>query len=197
MAAGARIFRERGYAGTTMRLVADEAGLKAGSLYYHFHSKDELVAAVLETGVRSVWTRVSHAIAALPPSSSYVDRLQAAVHSHFSAVVDYEDYSLASRRVFGQVPADVRRRYAKQRNEYGQLWFELLNAAREAGEIRADIDIKLTYWFIIGALNSSAEWYHPGENSLDDIADQFLKLIIGGLESAPIKARMVAKRQAK
>ena len=36
--AAAKIFRDYGYAGTTMRAIADEADLKAGSIYYHYES---------------------------------------------------------------------------------------------------------------------------------------------------------------
>jgi AcrR family transcriptional regulator len=38
-----RLFRERGYEETTMRVVADEAGVSLGNAYYYFKSKDELV----------------------------------------------------------------------------------------------------------------------------------------------------------
>ena len=52
--AAAKIFRDYGYAGTTMRAIADEADLKAGSIYYHYKSKDDLITAVLDLGIRSV-----------------------------------------------------------------------------------------------------------------------------------------------
>src|SRR3954453_17894242 len=38
-----RLFRERGYAATTMRAIAQEAGVSTGNAYYHFESKDHLV----------------------------------------------------------------------------------------------------------------------------------------------------------
>ncbi|MEP4861455.1 MAG: helix-turn-helix domain-containing protein, partial [Alphaproteobacteria bacterium] len=41
----ARLFREQGYGSVSLRKIADAAGIKAGSIYYHFGSKDEIVAA--------------------------------------------------------------------------------------------------------------------------------------------------------
>ena len=38
-----RLFRERGYDATTMRVVAQEAGVAVGNAYHHFGSKDDLV----------------------------------------------------------------------------------------------------------------------------------------------------------
>lgn len=38
-----RLFRERGYAQTTMRAIAQEAGVAVGNAYYYFASKDHLI----------------------------------------------------------------------------------------------------------------------------------------------------------
>ena len=40
----ARLFRHQGYAATTLRQIADAAGIKAGSIYYHFEGKDDIAA---------------------------------------------------------------------------------------------------------------------------------------------------------
>jgi AcrR family transcriptional regulator len=52
--AAEEIFSERGYAGTTLRDVAERVGLRIPSLYNHFASKDSLYAAVLERGIGPV-----------------------------------------------------------------------------------------------------------------------------------------------
>lgn len=39
------LFRERGYAKTTMRRIAEDAGLSLGAAYHHFESKQDIVAA--------------------------------------------------------------------------------------------------------------------------------------------------------
>ena len=51
LAVAATLFCARGYAGTSLRDIAAAAGMKAGSLYYHFASKEELTAEVLRIGV--------------------------------------------------------------------------------------------------------------------------------------------------
>ena len=52
--AAEEIFSDRGYAGTTLRDVAERVGLRIPSLYNHFASKDSLYAAVLERGIGPV-----------------------------------------------------------------------------------------------------------------------------------------------
>src|SRR5260221_3682457 len=48
----AKLFRARGYTETSLRDIGKQVGMKAGSLYYHFTSKEELAAEVLRIGVR-------------------------------------------------------------------------------------------------------------------------------------------------
>jgi len=181
----ARIFSVQGYAGTTMRDVAKEAGLQAGSLYYYYPSKDLLIEAVLDMGIHGVSNAVYSTIAELPPSTSYADRIRAAVFAHLRSVLQFGDYALASRRVLGQVPPDVRRKHVLRRDAYGEFWVKLLEAARGAGEIRDDVDVKLARTFILGALNSALEWYRPNGMTIDEVASQFNVLIADGLFRPP------------
>jgi AcrR family transcriptional regulator len=50
--AAMRLFAEHGVARASMRALADAVGIKAASLYNHFASKDEIIDAVVERGVR-------------------------------------------------------------------------------------------------------------------------------------------------
>ncbi len=63
----ANLFAERGFAGTTLRDVAEGVGLRVPSLYNHFESKESLYAAVLERGMRPL----------LETLSEFVDRAEA------------------------------------------------------------------------------------------------------------------------
>lgn len=190
--AAAKMFRDYGYAGTTMRVIADEADLKAGSIYYHYKSKDDLINAVLDLGINAVIDSVRNALDALPENASGRERIETAVRAHLSAIIENGDYTLATRRVFGQVPEAVRLKNTKLRDSYGSLWQTLLTDAHKGGEFRTTMNLTLARLFILGALNWTVEWYKPGSRTIDDVAHEFTAIIIDGLAGPDTSMRTVS-----
>jgi hypothetical protein len=92
------------------------------------------------------------------------------------------DYTSANIRIFGQVPDEIRERHLVDQRRYGAYWNELLEAARAAGEIRADADLSVVRMLILGAANWSAEWYRPdGGSGPDQVADELVRMVCDGL----------------
>lgn len=183
--AAAKIFRDYGYAGTTMRAIADEADLKAGSIYYHYKSKDDLISAVLDIGIHAVTERVEQELRALPEDASGRTRIETAIRAHLSAIIDVGDYTLATRRVFGQVPEGIRAKNMRLRNSYGAMWQDILVDAQKRGEFRTEANITLARLFILGALNWTVEWFKPGGRTIEDVAREFSTVVVDGLMGKP------------
>lgn len=182
--AAAKVFRDYGYAGTTMRVIAAEADLKAGSIYYHYKSKDELISAVLDLGIHAVIDGVRSSLAALPADVSGREKIKTAIHAHLSAIIDNGDYTLATRRVFGQVPEAIREKNLRLRNSYATIWSDILAEAQKRGELRPTANLTLSRLFILGALNWTVEWFKPGGRTIDDVAEGFAALVLDGLIDA-------------
>lgn len=69
------IAAERGYDGTTVALVTEATGLPASSIYWHFGSKDELLAATLEHSYRE-WRATAPTWARSPEPDRLEDRIE-------------------------------------------------------------------------------------------------------------------------
>ncbi|MEA3153861.1 MAG: TetR/AcrR family transcriptional regulator, cholesterol catabolism regulator [Betaproteobacteria bacterium] len=179
--AAAHIFRERGYVGTTMRAIAQDAGIEAGSIYYHYKSKDELIGAVLDFGIVELLSSVTSALSQLPADATPRLRIETAIRAHVSAILDNGHYMLAMRRVFGQVPAATWRRHVRLRESYGEVWSKLLSSARRAGVVRADADLTVARLFLLGGLNWTVEWYKPKGRPVHAVTHAFASLILDGL----------------
>jgi TetR/AcrR family transcriptional regulator, cholesterol catabolism regulator len=191
--AGAAAFREDGYAAVTLKDIAARAGLQAGSLYYHFDSKEEIVEEVLELGLEGVSAAAREAVAALGPEARAEGRLRAAIAAHLEFVLAESDYAVANIRILSQVPKAIRDRHLERQRRYGAFWRELFEAAAASGELRVDLDLSLVRMLTLGALNWSVEWYDErGGRSPAEIAAHLATMILEGL-GGPRRGRRKAQ----
>ena len=98
-AAAARLFRHEGYYATTMRDIAQESGIEAGSIYYHFRSKDQILSEVLDIGVRRLHEKVSEIVrSAKGESKGFRKTFAQLIETHLT-------YLLTDQRLYlGQYP---------------------------------------------------------------------------------------------
>jgi TetR/AcrR family transcriptional regulator, cholesterol catabolism regulator len=188
LAEAARLFRHQGYAATTLRQIADAADIKAGSIYYHFGSKDEILGVVLDAGIDAVMTAVTTRIAALPAKASFRDKIAAAIDGHLYGLLHHGDFTSANIRIYGQIPPAAKARHRLVRRAYAQYWDDLLQAALAAGALRADTNLAVIRLFLIGALNWTVEWYNPNRGSFKTFSAHITAIVFDGI-AAPSGAR--------
>ncbi|MBO6950007.1 MAG: TetR family transcriptional regulator [Rhodospirillales bacterium] len=173
--AAAYRFRRQGYAATTMRDIASDAGMLAGSLYYHFKSKTALLIAVHEEGVRRIADAVDSAVIAADPADPW-KRLEAALAAHLNSLLDGGDYAQV---VIRDLPADepeLRATLIKLRDDYEDRFRALVDALplsnkQDAGWLRL---------ILLGAANWSKTWYRPDGTPPAEIAAHFIRIVKNG-----------------
>ncbi len=177
----ARLLRHHGYAATTLREIADAAGVKAGSIYYHFESKEEILGEVLDKGITIVANAVRARIEALPADASWRDRIAAGIEGHLWGMLHYGDFTSANIRVYGQIPTSAKNRHKIVRRAYADYWDRLLASALASGELRQDTGLAVIRLFVIGALNWTVEWYNPQRGSFQAFARQITAIVFDGI----------------
>jgi len=176
----ARLFRHHGYAATTLREVADASGIKAGSIHYHFESKDQILGEVLDKGIQVVTDAVRQRVDALPAGASARQRLAAAIEGHLWGLLHHGDFTSANIRIYGQIPPAAKNRHRKIRRDYADYWDGLLEDALQRGELRPDTHTAIIRLFVIGALNWTVEWYNPQKGAFQDSAKQVTAIVFDG-----------------
>jgi len=176
----ARLFRRKGFDGTSTRDIAAAAGMQSGSPFYHFRSKQALLFAVMEEGMRHAVERQRQAIAAAdfealePPA-----QLRLLVRHHFQVLLgpgsDFIPVMLYEAR---SVSPRQRSALADLQGEYEQAWLPVLEALHASGRLKAEV--KLARLLIFGALNWSVQWFDRRKGaSLDELTDAALALFTG------------------
>jgi AcrR family transcriptional regulator len=178
----ARVLARRGYAGTMLSEVAEEAGTQPGSLYYHFDSREELIEEVLHEGVTLSFARARAVLDALPADSSALQRLEAALRAHLKFQLVESDYARAVVRSMGQCPEDMWKRVNEKFRVYGTFFDSLIAAAMKAGQLDARVDRSALRMLLIGAANWAPEWYRANASStVEEISDLLLRLLLRGV----------------
>ena len=85
----------------------------------------------------AVTNAVRERIDALPASASHRDRIAAAIDGHLYGLLHHGDFTSANIRIYGQIPPAAKARHRVVRRAYAQVWDDLLQAALDAGELRA------------------------------------------------------------
>lgn len=176
----ATMFAERGLRATTVRDIADSAGILSGSLYHHFSSKEEMVDEVLRGFLDWLFTRYQEIVDTEPNplerlKGLFMTSFEAIEHRHAQVVI-YQD---EAKRLSGQ----ERFSYVEQRNkEQRKMWLDLLNQGVEEGYFRPDIDVDLVYRFIRDTTWVSVRWYQPGGPlTAEEVGRQYLAIVLGGI----------------
>lgn len=181
LALAARMFGSEGYSATTMRSIADQAGIEAASIYYHFASKEELVDEIMSHGAEMIVGQLKEKLDALPPEASAEQRLRAAMIGQMSGQIRYGDFALAHGRLLGQLPEKVRERQIKRREEHQKFWNALLEDLQAEGYMRKDLDLALCRVFLLSSMNSVQTWFNPKKGSIEKVVEQLCAIFFDGV----------------
>lgn len=167
--AAGHLFREKGYDATTIRDIAAAVGMRSGSPFYHFKSKQEMLKAVVLEGMQS-------ALAAIEAVTLRARRLgpretfQALIRAHLDTIlVSGGDFAPVLLHEWRSLSDESRAEIVATKDRYEGIWQKALKDLKQAGLIRDDSS--LARLLIFGSINWTAQWYRPdGKLSLDKLA---------------------------
>ena len=183
----AKLFREKGFDGTTIRDVAHAVGMRSGSPFYHFANKHELLMAVMEEGLRLGLDRTEAALAG--PALPAPERLHRLVRTHYGILHDAgSDFIPVMLYDWRSLPSQYKRRIIELKDRYDAIWQRTLDELHAQGLLRADA--KLARLMILGAINFSATWYRAKARTaqrvgLDELAAQTVALVLHAPSAKP------------
>jgi AcrR family transcriptional regulator len=177
----AQLFAERGFRNTTVRDIADAAGILSGSLYHHFDSKESMVDEILQTFQSQLFAAYDEVLASgLSPRQ----KIEAAVRLSFEAIDEHHhEVAIFQNEADWLSGLGERFAYLADRNAQSrQVWLTLLTDGVASGALKPDVDVELAYRFIRDTVWVAVRWYRPGGGlSAEAVADQYLSILLDGI----------------
>lgn len=178
-----RLFRERGYAATTMRLVAQEAGVATGNAYYHFASKDHLVQ---ELYLDVIQDHARRSAAVLTAGGDLPTRLRGVLHAGLDAFAEYHAFgtefvTVAIRPTSAASPFSAASRGAREASE--QVFHQVVEGAAPAVPRHLRADLPELLW--LAQLGITLFWVHDGSPG-----QRRTRALVDGV--APLVGRLVS-----
>lgn len=153
--AAARLFREKGYAATTIRDIAGAVGMRSGSPFYHFKTKHDMLRAVVLEGIAAIHDVVAAAAAGEQDPRA---RFEAMVRAHVSLMLgDGRDIAAALLHELRHLEPVEQAEVVALRDNYEAMWRAVLKDLKREGLV-AD-DSPLARFFLLGAMNWTTQWY--------------------------------------
>ncbi len=176
----ADLFATKGFKNTTVRDIADAAGILSGSLYHHFDSKESMVDEILSTFQEELFGTYTEILASADDPRA---KLEAAVRVSFEAIDHHRDEVAIFQNEADYLGTFDRFGYLAERNRQSRdVWLTLLGEGIESGVLRQDLDVELVYRFIRDTVWVAVRWYRPGgQLTHHDVADQYLTILLDGI----------------
>ena len=173
------LFAQKGYRATTVREIADAAGILSGSLYHHFDSKESIGDEILSSFINEVLADYRGAVASAQSPRAAIEQIVRSTsrtlsrHRAALAMLQNDWTYFAAQPRFAYLPKALR--------EIERTWVTQLELGQQSGLFRADLDAKLTYRLLRDVLWIPEQWRRTRGYSTDQVVDAFLRILFDGI----------------
>jgi len=179
LAVAARVFARKGFRATSLQEIADEVGVTRPSFYYHFKSKQEILAAILFSALERAEQAVD---AVLAGPGNTVERLRAFIFRYVEVNTLNAEVPVLfqSADELEHEEATIAR---QRRSDIDHKLAGLVKEGVERGELRSSAPLISAYG-LLGAVNWMHTWYRAdGRFTPDEIAEMLADLLLYGIVS--------------
>jgi AcrR family transcriptional regulator len=173
----ARLFREKGYSGSTLRGLANRSGVKGGSIYHHYSSKQEILYVIMEQTMTNLINRVQLAI---KDESDPLQKLRKAIIFHIEYHTLDRDQTYVADAELRSLEADNYKKIVAMRNCYERIYRNILLEGNRTGNMHIE-NVKIGSRALLQMCTGISYWFDPdGEQSISEIAENYVGLFLWG-----------------
>jgi len=181
------LFAARGFHGTSMRDIGAAVGIKAASVYEHFASKDEILAALTTVGHEHIRDQVHAALADVGDDPA--TQLSTYVRTCVVTMGEWPKLAMVANDDLRSLPAELAKRPTAARDELGLLLIDILRRGIDAGQFE-DRNIILVSAAVGGIIIRTPYWFTPTKaHTVADLAADYADLVVAMVGRPPTTRR--------
>ena len=177
-----QLFAERGFLATTIRDIADAAGIQSGSLYHHFTSKESMVEELLVDYWTKLLERYRDVVESEPDATKATRGLVRA------SVLLLDECALALRVMLNDWTylSETFPFMEDSLAECQAIWLEVIGRGVADGALSPDVDATICYRTVMASVSGTARWFRPeGTVSVEALADDMASIFMNGFTARP------------
>lgn len=181
LTAAQRLFSQRGYEATSVRDIADALAMKAGSLYAHIETKEDLLWEILCRAA----DRFFEAVQPIVDSNQVtIEKLRRLIAAHVRVITESAEAAAVYNTEWRHLTEPRRKEFAARRDDYERIVRALVRDAIREGTF-GDVDEKFATLLILSSINWIYQWYRSdGPMTPEEIARRITDLLFNGLRRA-------------
>lgn len=176
--AAARHFRRKGFDATTTRDIASATGMQSGSPFYHFKTKNELLFAIMEEGMKTSEASQAAAFSAVAADADAREKLLVLVRHHLNVLLlPGSDFIPVMLHEWRSITQAQRKQIDQLKDSYEESWRTVLQTLYE--QQRLGTNPSLARLMLFGALHGSLHWYDVKKSvSLAALAEELVSAFV-------------------
>ena len=176
--AAIRLISRQGFEAMSLRVLADEVGLQAGSLYHHIESKQDLLFSLLAGIMRDILAEYEEQVA---PVKDPLERLRAFVRLHIDFHTRRKDEAFVGNTELRSLSPAHYRAVTGLRDQYEHHLTRIIQEGAAAGRFHVE-DARVATYAVIALLTGVCTWYRPDERlSRERLTGIYTNLVLGAL----------------
>lgn len=177
----AELFREKGYAASSMRDLAQKLGIEAASLYSHIKSKEEILQSLC-FDMAAEFRKSLDDVEKMQVSAS--EKLSLGIIGHIQVMAKDLTASAVFMNEHRHLSQPWLRQFLLLRINYINRFKAIIEAGVQSGEFKSSIDRKLAVMTLFSSLNWMPMWYDPNTGiNPQDLGKQLADMLVNGLRS--------------
>lgn len=179
-AEAAKLFKEKGFGGSTMRDLAEKVGIEAASIYNHFRSKDE----ILETICMDIAQKFDEQLTLIEKEKiSYPEKIEALIAFHVQMIIEDANAVSVLNNDWKFLSEEKIIDFKERRNNYEKRFAALISKGIAAGSFRK-VNVSIALFTILSSLRWVELWYKPSRGvSKEDLAKDISAILMNGVKA--------------